>query len=400
VDGLKDLVVFGVSWLVVAVVGLVVLTGWWCLRWRGQEVHWLPLPRRRRISWHGFDIVMIFALVVLLPSVVRETLHQIGIFDWLYGESEGSATRGRQLLWSSVVAVPLVIAFLLLGLHCVRSTRPVELGLTWRRAWSSITLGYLVWAVLTPAAVLLQAGLNEVTPKEFIEPHWLTQTGLQTLDVDEWILMWVGPVLLAPLLEELVFRGLLLPWQLRNGWEAQATVAFCALVIAALGGSHAEGGDYNPFPLLFVVALLPGLFLLPYWRHRRGPAWAAQNNLDVLASSAPSAAVTRQLPAPTDSVRTLQPSAAWQDRLERRLGDILLNAGAARAQPGLAIYTNSLLFAAMHSVAWPSPLPLFFLSLGLAWLKVRANSLLGCLTLHALFNAVSVLSLMLELNAG
>jgi membrane protease YdiL (CAAX protease family) len=55
-----------------------------------------------------------------------------------------------------------------------------------------------------------------------------------------------------------------------------------------------------------------------------------------------------------------------------------------------------LFFAAMHSPVWPSPIPLFLLGVGLAWIRYRTSSLVGALMLHSLFNAVTALALVLE----
>ena len=47
----------------------------------------------------------------------------------------------------------------------------------------------------------------------------------------------------------------------------------------------------------------------------------------------------------------------------------------------------------MHSFAWPSPVALFVLALGLGWLAHRTRSLAGPIVLHGLFNAVSCMLL-------
>ena len=59
-----------------------------------------------------------------------------------------------------------------------------------------------------------------------------------------------------------------------------------------------------------------------------------------------------------------------------------------------AIYATSLLFAAAHSFAWPTPISLFVLALGLGFLVFRTQSIIGSITLHALFNSISVLVLL------
>ena len=54
-----------------------------------------------------------------------------------------------------------------------------------------------------------------------------------------------------------------------------------------------------------------------------------------------------------------------------------------------AIYASAALFGLVHSSVWPSPVPLFFLGLGLGWLAVRTRGVLVPTIVHGLFNAVS-----------
>jgi membrane protease YdiL (CAAX protease family) len=53
------------------------------------------------------------------------------------------------------------------------------------------------------------------------------------------------------------------------------------------------------------------------------------------------------------------------------------------------IYASAALFALVHAGVWPSPIPLFFLGLGLGWLAVRTRGILVPVIVHGLFNAVS-----------
>src|SRR5262249_50828793 len=64
------------------------------------------------------------------------------------------------------------------------------------------------------------------------------------------------------------------------------------------------------------------------------------------------------------------------------------------------IFASSILFAAWHSSVWPSPIALFALSLGLGWLAYRTQSLVAPILLHALFNAVTCLVLLVGYFAG
>ena len=64
--------------------------------------------------------------------------------------------------------------------------------------------------------------------------------------------------------------------------------------------------------------------------------------------------------------------------------------------PRHAIAVSSFAFAAMHFDAWPSPIPLFVLALFLGYLAVRTRCLVAPITLHAFFNAVNLLPLVVE----
>ncbi len=55
----------------------------------------------------------------------------------------------------------------------------------------------------------------------------------------------------------------------------------------------------------------------------------------------------------------------------------------------------SLIFAAMHGPVWPSPVPIFFLSMGIGTLYQRTGSVIAPIALHATFNSVSTMLLYL-----
>ena len=59
----------------------------------------------------------------------------------------------------------------------------------------------------------------------------------------------------------------------------------------------------------------------------------------------------------------------------------------------------SLVFGALHGAVWPTPIPIFFLSLGLGLLYQRTGSLLAPIALHMTFNGVSTAILFLALGA-
>jgi membrane protease YdiL (CAAX protease family) len=54
------------------------------------------------------------------------------------------------------------------------------------------------------------------------------------------------------------------------------------------------------------------------------------------------------------------------------------------------------LFAAVHSRVWPTPIALFVLGLALGWLAYRTQSLISSIVLHSLFNSVTCVLLILN----
>lgn len=67
---------------------------------------------------------------------------------------------------------------------------------------------------------------------------------------------------------------------------------------------------------------------------------------------------------------------------------------------GPAIIVTSLIFASLHAGQWPAPIPIFFLALGLGLVYYRTGSLLAVICMHAVFNASSTLALIFALLAG
>src|SRR5262249_571240 len=144
--------------------------------------------------------------------------------------------------------------------------------------------------------------------------------------------------------EELLFRGILLRWLYRRGWGG----------LACLGSA-------------LVVALLSrlGLLVEAWTGAETGPDWSA-----VLRAAAPALFVLALVPGYL---------VVW--RLQR-------------TPFPTALCSSSLLFAVIHS-AWPDPVALFVLALGLGWLAERTQSLVGPIVLHGLFNGIACAQLLM-----
>ena len=119
------------------------------------------------------------------------------------------AAHTVRYLWSATFAFPVQVV-LILGLTRVLGG-PVPRGRGWAR---NVVAGYLTWLLVTPAAFVVFVLANIVHARLTGRPpdkHPLTMLG-DGAGSREWALFALQTILLAPALEELVFRGLLLPW--------------------------------------------------------------------------------------------------------------------------------------------------------------------------------------------
>jgi membrane protease YdiL (CAAX protease family) len=216
--------------------------------------------------------------------------------------------------------------------------RFASLGITAARLIPNVILGCLAWFPLT----LLTLGVHLLLSLLLgSETHPLTRL-LKQHDFRpwEWLLIALTALAIAPVLEELVFRGILQAWLVGCSRRGHYGVIIASVFLAYALRSGREDNELSAF--LFALCLLPAYLLLI---HR-----------DAFL--------------------------IWDD--------------AAQPRPWPAIFGSSLLWASFHSAIWPAPVPLFVLGMGLGWLAYRTRSLISPVIVHVLFNAVAFMVLMLE----
>lgn len=359
---LELLAFLGLAVPVGAVLG-VLWYGWRATR--DKQLGLLPPSRRRAVPWSIIDIgFVLFLSFLFIPGLTHELLVNSGVLHWYYGsdfpaqlrlnanDSIQQLARARYILWNDVLSFPWKVGFILVLLHIGSGTQPYQLGLTGHRLVPNLVVGYLVWLGLAP----LVLGLNYLV--EAMYSVWRTGPPdvhpiFRLLDgqpgLFEWGLVVLSAVLVAPVFEELLFRGVLQGWMAQRSWggDSAVTGAFALALFSRfhliekaveLGGTR-EGlalALEGFAPALFVLAMIPGYILVEAltWR------WLPFSNA------------------------------------------------------GRAVYGSALLFAACHSAVWPSPVALFPLGLGLGFLAFRTQSLVGPILVHALFNAISCLVLL------
>lgn len=347
----------------------------WVMGTRRQRL--LPLPRRATGEWSGHEVFLVFVLFsTIVPPLVLFLFQNSGFYEHIYDKVP---SLHRQQLWVWILVTPLTVAVVFLTLFLMSRTRPSAYGMSLVRLAPNLTAGYLCWLVVTPLVLGVFFLLMPWIPAE---EHPLAELGKQDLLPVEWALVIFQAVLAAPLLEELVFRGVLLGWMQRATWQGHCVVAAVALLFAGLSGlpSPTKGTEEQEFfwdPLLFVLFLLP-FYLGPVLR----VAYLIKSAPPPMAPPVVPVTETSTEQSPNDNPTGHSPEAETEEyRFWNVVGPIC---------------GSSLLFAAFHSGVWPSPIPLFLLALALGWLAYRTHSLVGPIVAHVLFNGVASIVMVLS----
>jgi membrane protease YdiL (CAAX protease family) len=277
------------------------------------------------------------------PITVSLMLKGVGVQHWYYGD-DALEVPLRLELWVRTFALPLQILTVPLLFSAFSKTRPDQLGLTRRRFGRNVLAGLVGWLLLSPPVFAIFQLLrypSSQSGEHTVEHHALEKIAHQQLFPAEWVMLFFTAMVAAPIVEELIFRGVLQPWLAARRWGGHAAM-LGALVLAVvfrwqpLRDAWPEGISAlatAATPALFVLVLTP-IYLLVCWR--------------------------------------------------------------SRTPLGPALFGTSLLFACIHATVWPTPVPLFVLSLGLSFLAYRSDSLVGPIVLHGLFNGVSCVQLLLS----
>jgi membrane protease YdiL (CAAX protease family) len=371
-----DLLYILLSFPIVAVVsGLPVLYLW--LKVLGPHRRWLPLPRQRAAGWSGGEVFFTFLLMMCAPLLAQGFLDGIGFFDAFYQQKP---TDEQRVLWIMPLAAPLMVALIIAYLYVRSGTRPARLGLTRARWPHNVVAGYLCWLVLAPVVFLVHFGVllvfkNKPHPFELLMP-----TALPV----EWLLVFFATLIAAPVSEELIFRGILQGWLRRASPLGHYVIAACTLLVAHLpwlGYLQDKDKSRPSLEPTYFTLLCVGFYLLAvnhvFRRRSEGQIPAIKE--------APATEIVSENGTPNQS----------QEIMPKDI-DPIKHASPPAGTGFLAILGTSLLFVAIHTGVWPAWIPLLLLSIGLGWLAFRTQSLIGPIVLHALFNSISCVALLLQ----
>ena len=319
---------------------------WVWLIWRlltGQSVfpeH--PMVTRGEPSWGAGTVLIVFLSYVGISVLVSMS------YPLIAGKLPAKAATlpladipllHMMLLNAVVETVMLMLVPIMVSLTSAARLR--DFGLGFDEWWRQAAVGVVATLIAAPPVNAIQLVATRVWT---YQRHPVQEMMSKEFSLGVAGLAIVTAVVLAPMFEELLFRGLLQSW-LAAQFERFAispTIHSQEDVIVRAPTDQPPADEYWEPEFENVSEAEP-----------RSPYEAPKN---------------------LDSPPTYPPSRAW-----------------------LAIVLTSLLFACVHVAQWPAPIALFALALVIGTVYYRTGSLIAAIAMHATFNGISTLALFLDL---
>lgn len=246
---------------------------------RAQGERIVPRWSFQSQTFTGFDILLLFLMQVVFTVGAMSLLLSMGFYNWVYGsdfipprgpappaiafQAVGGCAAGEEIsrgmiadrtrcgLWASALAIPML--FGLSWVIRVLSLRP-PLDPRWPKMPARIALGAASWFVITPIVFTIHFGASwfcELLSLE-VQQHPLSRIRVGATSIDD-ILFGFVVTFLTPLVEEFLYRGLLLRWVV-----ARRFYPWLLILASAVVGVLRYDGDIL-VPIVFVGVLTLGL---------------------------------------------------------------------------------------------------------------------------------------------
>jgi membrane protease YdiL (CAAX protease family) len=320
----------------------IILSAWiGAIAWKLTGRNLLPPPSTQPAPWGWRTLVgMVLTLIVLHMFVPL-------IYVFVGGISVPPPGPNRKVDLGLLMRVTMVsnVAFVLIAALYFGVTgraRASDFVGEPRRILPDMLRGLAAWPLQAPIVFGVSALAQRIWPADKHPVELWVQSNPSSATM---VMTGISAVVVAPICEEFLFRGLLLGWLGKVAMQERVKPP-----APRAGADFAELHDGEP-PANFAEPVFDG-------------------NGDEFD---PPIVFLDEPPAPP-----------------RDLGFRLF----------LANLAVSLLFAAMHAAVWPSPIPLFLLSLVLGLLYQRTGSLIAPITLHAVFNGISTVLIFVTIYLG
>jgi membrane protease YdiL (CAAX protease family) len=313
----------------------------WCLLTGQSFLPERPMVTRSEPSWGAGTVLLVFLSYIGISILISMSYPLVA--DKLAAKAAPLPLAGvplshMMLLNAVVEIVMLILVPIVVNLTCGARLRDFGLGFDcwWRQAF----VGVVATLIAAPPVNAIQILATKIWT---YQRHPVQEMISKEFSVGVAGLAVVTAVILAPMFEELLFRGLLQSWlaavfdrlAIPAPTHAQEDVVFDG----APTGQPLPAGSWDP-----ECELVP---------EPRSPYDAPKN---------------------LDSPPTHPPSRTW-----------------------LAIVLTSLLFASVHAGQWPAPIALFVLAVVIGTIYYRTGSLIAAISMHATFNGLSTLALFTDL---
>lgn len=311
-------------------------------------------------------VTLCLLLLLLTASFISFMIDKSNLLENQYGAEmvakskdysdpeEFKLLRTRMTLWTSGITLPLIALLFPLIISNYTGLNKNELGWLNTNLFQSIKYAIAWLVVLVPLVYLLQFFMVKIQfllPGQHVADHPLTQLADQKLLALEWIMLFFSAVVGAPLLEEQLFRGLIQPWIMAKKNGVLITIC-CAIFLGViqfsddwykalsltLGDKSIENA--TQFQIHLTKALTPLLFSI--------------------------------------IISTLI---------------LILN---QKNRTYAAIGATALLFGMIHAFAWPSPVGLTLLGLGLGFAYTKTDNIVTPIIIHMGFNFLAFAMLLLQ----
>ena len=353
--------------LILGLLASVVVAWIWAILQFAFNGRIVPRFEPRIVPWGAGSVLA--TLIIWLATQV------LVLYGFLY-LTRGTTTRLKnqaplspsEMMTNSALQNGVILVVVPLLLAALSRARPRDFVRLDRRAGWQVLQGFVAWPLAMPVVYGMMVVAVRIWGKE---SHPL-ETAIQREGTGgKAVIFFLAGVILAPAAEELIFRGVLLGWLDR-------------LILQGRRGRPGMGIKPEPIGLGQPEdAALPPL---------ETPAQAV--SLAATVHGAPSVPADPYTPPLTTLV---SPEGSWHPDVgdEKPSHD-----RSVTARLWLANLSISLLFAGLHYTDWPTPVPIFFLSLVLGFLYQRTGSLVAPVTLHMTFNGISTVLMFLTLGAS
>jgi membrane protease YdiL (CAAX protease family) len=352
-----------------------------------------PLVERRKPNW-GWGMLLVI-VAVLVVNVGGFTGYAVATRGRTHGKRpdapprvekkeapkadparadhsrEASSTPGDlsypELMFVQAAINSLLIVLLPLILRVTAGVRLRDLGLSFKDWRRQVTVGIVAILMLLPIIYVVQVlCVNYLDVPDAKDRAHPVQKMIQADPTGPIAYLAVlSAVFLAPVFEELLFRGILQTWLTRMLDDIHLAL-------------RRRRTRYQPAPAV-----------------ESEPAGDADWAEGPIAEDGYWA--EDPLEGPPHPQLDPSPNASELPEDLEKTKDLPYRPHSARAA-GTAIVLTSLLFALLHAPQWPAPIPLFILSVGLGIVIYRKGSLLALICMHAFFNGVSTAAMFLTLG--